>query len=310
MIHSGTELYDLCWDGMFVFNYKSNGIDIEKTINTEEDIIKNGEFLEDCLDLSESILKLAKHVVKDNDGDVFVKLIDGDGNTLTGVNSMTRLNKDLNFPPDEGEDWVFTLNTRDGDNQVTQYNLVDVSEKDIDSIREMMDSKDNCGLNNFIWNNRASLRSIEAMALYDVSSIGYELCDENGDEVDSGVLRICPANIHDYRPDWPSEEIIDETNPSMYILIKSDLMEDTYSTFNVPKNFCPGDIHFVGAFAPCEARSWRQFSDEMITIQGIKYHSKLYSCDDYCDDGSTGETHFCLMKWNEELELYRVVSEF
>lgn len=313
MIHFGSEIYNL-WNRTFVFNYKSNGVDIEKTIRVDDDLIMDGEILdvclEDCRDLSECILILSKHIVKDNDGDVFVKFIDEDGDTLTCVNSMTRLTKDLNFPPDEGEDWVLTLNTRNGDDQVTQYNFVDVSEEDIYSIREMMDDEDDCGLNDFIWDNSDSLRTIETLTLYDPSSIGYELCDENGDEIDSGVLQICPENIHDYRPDWSPDQIIDETNPPKYILIKSDLMEDTYSTFNVPKNFCPGDIHFVGSFPSYQVLSWEGFGDEMVTIQGVKYHGKIYGCDDYGDDGSMGETHFCLMEWDEDRKRYRVVSEF
>lgn len=311
MIHFGCDIFEF-QNWTFVFNYKSNGNDIEKSIRIGEDLVMDGEIidicLDDCPDLSACILKLSKHVIKDNDGDVFVKFIDEGGETLTHINSATHLNKDLNFS-EEAEDWLLTLSTRDGGDQVTRYNFADVPEKDIKMIKEMIKCEDGWALSNYIWDSE-SFRVLETLSLYDPSTIGFDVCDADGNEVAAGSIHICPENIHDYQQDWPTDPMIDEENPSKYVLIRTDVMEDTYATFCVPQNFNPGDIHFIASFPSNKVLSWNQFGDEMVTLQGIKYHGVFYRYDDYGDNGPVGETHYCLLEWDTKTGRYKKRNSF
>jgi hypothetical protein len=88
-------------------------------------------------------------------------------------------------------------------------------------------------------------------------------------------------------------------------------MKRSWATFNVPKDFNIGEIHFVDRqLTPKDYMlDWNRFGDYMTTIEVFRYRGKLYFADDYGDAGSWGDHHFGLFKWNKEKNRYELLAE-
>lgn len=74
----------------------------------------------------------------------------------------------------------------------------------------------------------------------------------------------------------------------MYLLIISDVMKRSSSTFYVPRDFKIGEIHFMSTpLAPLRLLDWfRVFGDDATSIGAFRYRGKDYVAEDYCDAGS------------------------
>ena len=97
----------------------------------------------------------------------------------------------------------------------------------------------------------------------------------------------------------------------MYLLIISDVMKRSSSTFYVPRDFKIGEIHFMSTpLAPLRLLDWfRVLGDDATSIGAFRYRGKDYVAEDYCDAGSYGDRKFAIFKWNKEKKRYYLLAE-
>ena len=306
-------------DGCFQYQYQSHGKEVmvnviveyrdlmidDKSIGlTEDDLLE-------CEDIDDCTLAIARHIIKDNDGEVLTRFIDEYGDTLTRIGYVKRMNKNLEFINNEGEGWYLTL-CADGGCDVLQFNFSEVAEDDIHDVMSMFEAEDSGGLIGYAWSSK-SMQTSEILPIYgddEAERLSFEITDENGDIVDEGEVRISERNIR-YYDDCQPECITGESKHPKYLLIYSDVMKRTCSGFNVPKGFNIGEVHFVGEY-PVEPDRLiiDDFGDYTTNMFSFRYQGKKYSCDDYSDCGGIGDFHFYLYERNDENSKYYVIKEF
>lgn len=304
-------------DGCFQYQYQSHGKDVMVNVIVEDNDLMiddksiglTEDDLLDCKDIDDCTLAIARHIIKDNDGEVLTRFIDEYGDTLTRIGYVKRMNKDLEFVNNEGEGWYLTL-CADAGCDVLQFNFSEVAEDDIHDVMSMFEAKDTGGLIGYAWSSE-SMQTSEILPIYgddEEERLSFEITDENGDIVDEGDVLISEINIH-YYDDCQPKCIAGESKPK-YLLIYSDIMKRTCSGFNVPKGFNIGEVHFIDGY-PVEpgCMAVDDFGDSTTHMFSFRYQGKKYSCDDYSDCGGIGDFHFCLYELNDENSKYYVINE-
>ena len=104
---------------------------------------------------------------------------------------------------------------------------------------------------------------------------------------------------------------VNENHHPEYLLLVSDTMKRSNTTFCVPKDFQIGEIHFENSrLAPLRLLDWfGVFGDDVTSIGSFRYRGKTYYADDFCDVGSYGDRKFAIFKWNEEKKRYDLLAE-
>ena len=142
-------------DQKFLFSYESKGEDVVlkvKIVDGEDGIEfhLNGQPIglttEDfigCEDIDDCTLVVAKHLIKDNDGQVLTAFANSYNTTLTGVIYTKRLTKDLEYDNGDMEDesWQVTL-CANHDNSVTSYDYYEIPESEVDEIVSLISNRD------------------------------------------------------------------------------------------------------------------------------------------------------------------------
>ena len=121
-------------DSKFLFSYESKGEDVVlkvKIVDGEDGIefhlndqsigLTTEDFI-GCEDIDDCTLVVAKHLIKDNDGEVLTAFANSYNTTLTGVIYTKRLTKDLEYDNGDMDDesWQVTL-CANHDYSVTSY---------------------------------------------------------------------------------------------------------------------------------------------------------------------------------------------
>ena len=119
-----------------------------------------------------------------------------------------------------------------------------------------------------------------------------------------------PNNIFSY-DGCEDCQIVNENHHPEYLLLVSDTMKRSNTTFCVPKDFQIGEIHFENSrLAPLRLLDWfGVFGDYVTSIGTFRYRGKTYYADDFCDAGSYGDRKFAIFKWNEEKKRYDLLAE-
>ena len=72
--------------------------------------------------------------------------------------------------------------------------------------------------------------TVEVFDLFNDEELSYDITDENGAEVESGTITVSTSNIFSYE-DPNCETIVNSENHPEYLLIVSDVMKRSSSTF-------------------------------------------------------------------------------
>ena len=307
-------------DSKFLFSYESNGEDVVLEVNVVdgEDGIEfqlNGQSIgltpEDfigCEDIDDCTLVIAKHIIKDNDGEVLTTFANSYNTTLTGVIYTKRLTKDLKY--DNGnmddESWQVTL-CANHDNSVTSYDYYEIPEGEVDNIVSLISNRDDDTLSDLLWD--MDRETVEVFEFNDIARLTYEVSDSNGEVVQDGLMAVFPNNIFSYEG-CEKYEIVNENYHPEYLLLASDIMKRSNTTFCVPKDFQIGEIHFEDSSSvPFRLLDWcSMFGDYVTSIGSFRYRGKTYYADDFCDAGSYGDRKFAIFKWNNEKKRYNLLA--
>ncbi len=308
-------------DWRFVYSYESKGKDVVldvKVVWGEEDIEFHlngksiGLTLQDfvnCEDVDDCGLLIAQHIIKDNDGEVLTSFVDETGSTLTEIFYEKRLSKVLEYENGDMDDESLQLKLlANCGYPVNSYDDLEIPEKDVDRIIEMIKDKDNEGL--FEYMNKYCYNTNEVLDMWGDEVLSYEICDEEANEIESGEVFVSPNNLFTYK-DFDYPQIVNDEYHPEFLLIHKDEMKRSWATFYVPKDFKIGEIHFVDKYLIPQnyMLDWEKFGDYMTSIGVIQYRGKLYFAEDYGDVGSWGVNYFCLLKWNVEKKQYDLLAE-
>ena len=308
-------------DSKFLFSYESKGEDVVlrvKIVDGEDGIefhlndqsigLTTEDFI-GCEDIDDSTLVVAKHLIKDNDGEVLTAFANSYNTTLTGVIYTKRLTKDLEYDNGDMEDesWQVTLCANHSDS-VTSYDYYEIPESEVDKFVNLITNRDDDTLVDELWDR--DLNRVEVFEFNDISGLTYEVSDSTGEIVKDGVIKVSPNNIFSYEGCEDSHIVNEEHHPE-FLLLVSDIMKRSNTTFSVPKDFQIGEIHFENSrLAPLRLLDWfGVFGDDVTSIGSFRYRGKTYYADDFCDAGSYGDRKFAIFKWNEEKKLYDLLAE-
>lgn len=308
-------------DWRFVYSYESKGKDVVlevKIVWGEEDIEFHlngksiGLTLQDfvnCEDVDDCGLVIAKHLIKDNDGEVLTSFVDESGSTLTEIFYEKRLSKDLEYINGDmdNESLQLTIFANCG-YPVNSYDYLEIAEEDVDRIVEMIEDDNSDGL--FEYMNECGYDTNEVLDMWGDEVLSYEICDEDANEIESEKVFVSPNNLFTYKGfDYP-QIVNDEYHPE-FLLIHKDEMKRSWATFNVPKDFKIGEIHFADKYLIPKnyMLDWEKFGDYMTSIGVIQYRGKLYFAEDYGDAGNCESNYFGLFKWNKDSKRYGLLVE-
>lgn len=308
-------------DSKFLFSYESNGEDVTLEVNVidgEDDIEfqLNGQSIgltpEDfvgCEDIDDCTLVIAKHIIRDNDGEVLTTFANSYNTTLTGVIYNKRLTKDLEYDNGDMDDesWQVTL-CANHNNSVTSYDYYEISEGEVDNIVSLISNRDDDTLSDLLWGR--DYERVEVFEFNDIAGLTYKVSDSNGEVVQDGLMAVFPNNIFSYEG-CEKYEIVNEDHHPEYLLLVSDIMKRSNTTFCVPKDFQIGEIHFEDSSSvPFRLLDWcSMFGDYVTSIGSFRYRGKTYYADDFCDAGSYGDRKFAIFKWNDDKKRYDFLAE-
>ena len=313
------------WGWMFVFDYESNGENNELNVDicsrndgsTEFHLdgksigLIEGDFA-GCIDFGDCSSIIAKRIIKDNDGEVSVKFVDENEETLTGIPFEMKLNKDLEYVNEDADDesWELTLSA-DCDADVHRYDIYNIDEEYADQILELFENGDAEGLNDFLWDFcDGDEEVLEVLDLGGGESISYEVCNEDGDEVCSGEMEVRECNIFDKLFMCKRRYYIaDENSHSKYLLLKVDTVKRSYATFTVPRNFQIGEIHFLDSRLTPTWLPWDMIGDSTTDIVSFIYRGEEYIAGDYGDAGYVNDIHYAFFKWDDDKKRYDLLGE-
>ena len=308
-------------DSKFLFSYESNGEDVVLEVNVVDgedgfEFQLNGQSIgltpEDfvgCEDIDDCTLVVAKHLIKDNDGEVLTAFANSYNTTLTGVIYTKRLTKDLEYDNGDMDDesWQVTL-CANHDNSVTSYDYYEISEGEVDNIVSLISNRDDDTLSDLLWGR--DYERVEVFEFNDIAGLTYEVSDSNGEVVQDGLMAVFSNNIFSYEG-CEKYQIVNENYHPEYLLLVSDIMKRSNTTFCVPKDFQIGEIHFENSrLSPLRLLDWYcVFGDDVTSIGSFRYRGKTYYADDFCDAGSYGDRKFAIFKWNDGKKRYDLLAE-
>ena len=308
----------------FVYGYESNGQDvyldvkivygddgIEFQLNGNPIGLAIDDFV-NCEDIDDCSLVIAKYLIKNNDGVVLTTFVNPYCRTLTGKYYEKQLSKDLEYMNGDMDDdsWQVTLFTGKYLN-VNCYDYIDIPTYDVNRVLEMISTRDLDGLSGYMFDR--DYTSNEVLNLWGedwLERLTFDVRNEKSDIVMDGSISVATNNIFDYNDDV-HYTIVDDNNHPDYVLIRQDSMKRSWATFNVPKDFNIGEIHFVDRkLTPKDYMlDWDRFGDYMSSLWVLRYKGKLYFAEDYGDVGSYGDNYYSLFKWDAEKKRYELLAE-
>lgn len=325
-------------DWIFAYGYESNGKDVIKMVRIvcDDDVklyltgksilvtndnqkgyqdiddydLTTDDF-KDCQDIDDCSLVIAKHLIKDNDGVVLTTVVNHRCHTLTGIYYEKKLSKELEYINGDLEDesWSVTLYANQT-STINSYDYLEVNKDDVQKVMEMINCRDNIGLQEYLFENDYDTNEVLNLWGDDSELLSFEIEDFRNNTIDVGKIVLSTNNLFDYN-DFEYNQIVTPDHHPDYVLIHQDEIKRSYATFRVPKDFNIGEIHFVDRYIIPKnyMLDWERFGDYMTTIGVFKYRGKLYFADDYGDAGSWGDHHFGLFKWNKEKNRYELLAE-
>ena len=306
-------------DRCFQYQYQSQGKEVKVNVIVEGfDLTIDGKSIGltevdfyNCDDIDDCTIVIARHIIKDNDGEVLTRFVDEYGQTLTHIPYVKRMDKNLEFINDADDDsWYLTL-CADGRRKPTSFDFCEVNEEDVPEIISMMEDGNYGEVYEYLWESE----NLETWELFNVCGetnevvLSFELNDETGKTVDEGKLFVRGLNIYDYE-ECQSTPVVDRSNHPKYFIVASDSVKGSCVSFCVPKDFKVGEIRFIES-KPTSGRMFdmQEFGDWMTSLYSFKYQGKVYEAEDFSDNGTYGEGQIALYKWSDRRGEYVLISE-
>lgn len=233
--------------------------------------------------------------VKD-EGDGFVGYyIVYNGKEIYYTDYMENYNELIN---ESNETYSLTLSTRNG-RPLSQYNFYDISEEEVDIIKDMIKEEDVDGLWSYLFDVGYPDVVTIVLNLYedDDDFLDYDLCDNKGNEVKSGQIRDLYKKVIGENYD---KTIVNKEFHPEYLLISMDFLKKGQTVYyEVSKDIDVNKIKFYdSSFIGDNVLWWEWLGERTIEIHSFSYKGQGYGTQDYGDNGSLGESHFGLFKWN------------
>lgn len=259
--------------------------------------------LDVCPDPDNCGVVIAKQVIKDNDGEVDMSLVDEYGENL--INHLI-LTKENDFIPITEDDltWILSLYANSG-MSTFRFEICGVDDEDYESVLSLIESKDEDELSDFLIENDSDCYELLCL-VDDTEKLSYEVNDINGNDVDSGTLTVYERNVYEY-PKYGCVKL--EKNPKKYLLVQRDEITRSYSEFVVPIDFNVNNIRFIESapFYPIEESPL--FGDTVTNMKSFVYNGHLFDAG-WSSGGTRGDIHYSLYKWNKDLGCYEFVVGF
>ena len=296
----------------FNYSYESGGM--SKSINVlimcEDDGLL---FLDDmplplneydfkhCQDIHDCGVLIAKHAIKDNDGEVQMSFR-YDDETLTGVDYSITLTPNLDYAPlNESNEMVLTLGAN-CNMDAKRCDIYELDEEYANSVKDRIEEGDIDGIYDIIdYEDQA----IEFLGLWgdDDECLTYELYDSDGELVDDGEIQVAENNVFQYsnfRYEYGCNK-----HPQ-YLLVRTDIIKRSVTSFTVPAGFEIGGIHFE-KYNFIEGELYG-IGDTITIHDNLHFAGKVYSSDSIDDCGTLGDTNFNLLEWNDDLQRYECIA--
>ena len=307
-------LIDFCdYEGWcFNYTYESGGMSqsINVFIMCEDDglfflydmpLSLSEDDFKHCQDIHDCGVVIAKHVIKDNDGEVMMNF-NCDGDTLTNVGYNITLTPDLDYAPlDESNEMVLTLGA-DCDMDAKRCDIYELDEEFANRVKDCIEEGDIDGIYNFI---DCEDQVIEFLGLWgdDDECLSYELYDSDGELIDDGEIQVAEKNVFQYsnfRYEYGSNK-----HPQ-YLLVRTDIIKRSVTSFTVPAGFEIGGVHFE-KYNFIEGELYG-IGDTITIHDNLHFAGKVYSSDNIEDGGTLGATNFDLLEWNDDLQRYECIA--
>lgn len=320
-----TEIQSLHFDSdyeerKFIYRYTSNGVRKEVTVSLIESDDESYRFqvnegvvnidrsiLDVCPDPDNCGVVIAKQVIKDNDGEVDMSLVDECGENLIDHLILTKENDFIPITEDDLT-WTFSLYANSGMSTL-QFEICGFDdEDDYESVLSMIESEDEDELSDFLIENGSD--RYELICLVgddDTEKLSYEVNDINGNDVDSGTLPVYERNVYKY-PIYGCVKL--EKDPEKYLLVQRDEIKRSYSEFEVPKDFNVNNIRFIESAPFYPIGEYNLFGDTVTNMNSFVYNGKFYASEIDSDCGTWGDIHYSLYKWNKDRGYYEFVVGF
>lgn len=312
----------ICFDDFegwtYVYRYESNGVEVEREVIVacafdalfymgDEGLELSEEDFQGCQDVDDCGVVIARHVIKDNDGEVRMTFTheNNDEDTLTEVPYEIVLDKNLNYPKTDDDDcWTLSLGAN-CDMAAMSCEIFELEEEDVERVQECIDNEDSDELFDCLAEYDGDI--YEILNLWgdeETERLSYELTDSDGETMEEGDLYVSERNVFqhpDSRPPYGSH------NHPEYLLLKTDIIKRSWSSFSVPAHFAVGGIHFYKEDL-LPVSGLESLGDTVTTHFSIRFAGKTYH-GDADDAGTYGDIRFYLCKWNDEWKWYEVIGE-
>ena len=282
----------------------------------------NNPAFNDCVDYDECGILLAKHFIKDNDGEVLMSIgiLHEDELTLEQVVSTEiKLTKDLNFALTEDTPCPETLCLSNFDNgRVYEHNFFAIQNReDFDAIVNIInndddddddddydDEDDNVDdrLRQFASERLDQFDARDFCYVYDEATFDFYLKERD----EQGTFNISSKNLFNYGP-WP---LIQDGNYPKALLVLTAEQVGYHTIFKVPEDFDIRNCHFADLSdfrAEVNHGMWPYGG--LTNFGEFKYNGLMFHCEnDFAKDGWVDECNLIVL--DEENKCYKTILNF
>ena len=211
--------------------------------------------------------------VKD-EGDGFVGYyIVYNGKEIYYTDYMENYNELIN---ESNETYSLTLSTRNG-RPLSQYGFYDISEEEVDIIKDMIKEEDVNGLWSYLFDVGYPDVVTIVLNLYDDDDdfLDYDLCDNKGNEVKSGQIRDLYKKVIGENYD---KTIVNKEFHPEYLLISMDFLKKGQTVYyEVSKDIDVNKIKFYdSSFIGDNVLWWEWLGERTIEIDSFSYKGQGY----------------------------------
>ena len=254
-----------------------------------------------CQDIHDCGVLIAKHAIKDNDGEVQMSFRFED-ETLTGVDYSITLTPNLDYAPlDESNEMELTLGANCSMDAMRCY-IYELDEETARSVKDCIEDDNIDGIYDFIEDEDCVFDFIGLWGDED-ENLYYELTDSDGEIVDSGEIHVSERNVFQYNDFKIS---YGRDHHPRYLLVRTDSIKNSVTTFTVPADFKIGGVHFE-KYNFLDGGIYN-IGDTITNHDNLHYAGKVYSSDSIDDCGSLGDCRFELVEWDESNQRYRLIA--
>lgn len=266
----------------------------------------NNNAFNDCVDFDDCGILLAKHFIKDNDGEVFMTigiLSDEDLKYEVIFSNRIELTKELNFALTEDTPCPQTLmiHNNNGGN-IEEYSFYDIEiREDFEEIIKLLEEKEDPS--DYLYDKDIDYFECRNYAMiWEYGSYSYET--EYGSDEDDVQLDVSERTLFNYGP-WPLFR--GHRRPKALLMHVKECCGSGY-TFKVPEDFQIVNCHFWDLSDLRNEFDHDWLGDGITSLGRFKYNGRVFFEDD-CFDNSFSEKGWALFIYNPGRKKYQLVTD-